>query len=184
MGGQASQDAASYPDLMVLLVLAVVFVIVPLLELYVIIQVAQVVGGWQTLAVLVVESALGVWLLKRQGLGVLDRINRSLRGHQLPHRELIDGFLILLAGALMLAPGFLTDILGYLLLIPATRAMFRSLVTRRFRRRLGRGVGWFGAGPDGAASQRRRTWVESRVVDVQPNDPVVPTEHRDLPPSP
>lgn len=127
---------------MILLALAVLFVVVPILEIYVIIQVADVIGGWQTLGLLLFESALGAWLLKRQGLEVLGRINVALRNHQLPHRELVDGFLILLAGALMLAPGFLTDILGFLLLIPVTRSLFRSLVLRRFQGRLGRGVGW------------------------------------------
>ena len=104
---------------MILLVLILLIVGVPLLELYVIIQVAHVVGAWQTIALLLAESIVGAWLLKRQGLGVLRRISEQLRNNQLPHRELVDGFLILLAGALMLAPGFVTDALGFLLVAAA-----------------------------------------------------------------
>lgn len=167
---------------MVLLALVVVFVVVPILELYVIIQVAHVIGGWQTLALLVVESAIGVWLLKRQGIGVLDRINAALRNHQLPHRELVDGFLILLAGALMLAPGFLTDIVGYLLLIPVTRSLFRSLVLRRFTGRLGRGVGWMAR-----SGGRRRRSSDRPVTDATGHEapqppPARPGSGGELPP--
>ena len=108
---------------MTLLLLGLVFIVGPIVELYVIIQVAQVIGGWETVALLIVESILGAWLMKRQGRGVLARIQSSLDAGRMPTKELVDGGLILFAGALMLTPGFVTDILGFVLLVPPTRAL-------------------------------------------------------------
>ena len=105
---------------MTLLLLVLVFIVGPIVELYVIIQVAQVIGGWETMALLIVESILGAWLMKRQGRGVLARIQTSLDDGRMPTKELVDGGLILFAGALMLTPGFITDILGFVLLVPPT----------------------------------------------------------------
>ena len=79
-----------------------------------------------------VESVIGAWLLKRQGLATLGKISTAVEGGRVPSSELIDGLLILVAGALMLAPGFIGDILGFLLLIPLTRAPFRSPLHKRF----------------------------------------------------
>ncbi len=109
-------------------------VVAPLLELYVIIQVAQVIGGWETIALLVLESMVGAWLLKRQGLSVLARISQAVDQGRAPGRELVDGFLILVAGALMLAPGFIGDVIGYLLLLPPSRALIRAPIAARFER--------------------------------------------------
>lgn len=109
-------------------------VVAPLVELYVIIQVSHVIGGWETIALLVVESMIGAWLLKRQGLSALARVSQAVEAGRVPGKELVDGFLILLAGALMLAPGFIGDVVGYLLLIPPTRALVRIPLTKRFEK--------------------------------------------------
>jgi UPF0716 protein FxsA len=116
-----------------LLVLGLLFVVVPIVEIYFIIQVAHVIGGWETLALLIFESLLGAWLMKRQGIGALNRITQAIDQHRAPGKELIDGFLILVAGVLMITPGFVTDVLGYLLLIPPTRAIFRRILVSRFK---------------------------------------------------
>jgi len=107
-------------------------VVAPLVELYVIIQVAHVIGAWETIALIVAESLLGAWILKRQGVAALDRIAVAIDEGRIPGRELVDGFLIMLAGFLMLAPGFITDILGFLLLLPPTRAIVRRVLQKRF----------------------------------------------------
>ncbi|WP_421118316.1 FxsA family protein [Aquihabitans daechungensis] len=112
--------------------LFVLFIVAPLLELYVIIQVASVIGGWETIALLVVESAIGAYLLKRQGYATLGKISQAVNEGRIPSNELIDGLLLLVAGALMLAPGFLGDVLGFLLIIPVTRIPFRALLRKRF----------------------------------------------------
>ncbi|CAN5623308.1 FxsA family protein [soil metagenome] len=125
----------------------VLFLIVgPVVELWFIIQVANVIGGWETLALLLVEGVLGGWLIKRQGRAVISTIDQRLRDHELPTKELADGLLILIAGALMLTPGFLTDIVGFALLFPPTRAMARAALLKRFTARMGQGF-TFVSGP-------------------------------------
>jgi UPF0716 protein FxsA len=129
-----------------LLVLVLLFVVGPLVELYIIIQVAHVIGGWETIALLVLESIIGGWLMKRQGRGALTRIQRAWHEGRMPTKELVDGALIVFAGALMLTPGFLTDVFGFLLLIPPTRALVRAALMRRFRDRIESGTSFIGPG--------------------------------------
>jgi UPF0716 protein FxsA len=116
----------------VVALLAVLFLVVPLVELFVLIQVGQVIGVWNTIGLLIVMSVLGGWLMKREGLGVIRRIRASLDAGRVPGTELVDGFLILLGGALMLTPGFVSDALGMLLLVPPVRAVVRGIAARRF----------------------------------------------------
>jgi UPF0716 protein FxsA len=127
-----------------MVLLAIVFVVAPLIELYVIIQVAHVIGAWPTIAFLVAESLVGAWLIKRQGRRVLHRIQAQLEGNRLPTKELVDGGLVLVAGMLMVAPGFITDLFGFLLLFPPTRAIARSALMRHFKDRLGTGYSFLG----------------------------------------
>ncbi len=126
--------------------LVLLLVVGPIVELWFIIQVAQVIGGWETLALLLVEGAVGAWLIKRQGRAVIAKVDERLRNHQLPTKELADGLLILMAGALMLTPGFLTDIVGFALLFPPTRAVARAVLLKRFTARMGEGFA-FVSGP-------------------------------------
>ena len=121
---------------MIGLLLALVFLVVPLAELAVIIQVGQWIGVVDTLALLVLISVVGAWLAKREGIGVWRRIERQLQLGRMPGNELIDGFLILFAAALLLTPGFLTDLLAILLLRPPTRAVARTALRRAFAWRL------------------------------------------------
>ena len=132
--------------------LFLLFIVAPLLELWVIIQVASVIGGWETIALLIVESAIGAYLLKHQGLATLDKISTAVNEARIPSNELIDGLLLLVAGALMLAPGFIGDILGFLLIIPITRLPFRALLRRRFES--GKYSTFFAASSSGAGGTR------------------------------
>jgi UPF0716 protein FxsA len=117
-------------------VLVVLFIGVPFAEIYVLLQVGHSIGVVNTLGLLIVISVVGAWLAKREGLGVLRRMQRSLDAGRVPGTELVDGFLILLAGALMLTPGFLTDIVAIFLLLPPVRAVVRRELRRRFARRI------------------------------------------------
>src|SRR4051794_16130801 len=116
-----------------LLVLGLLFIVLPIVELYFIIQVAHVIGGPETLGLLIIESLIGAWLIKWAGISALNKIARALDEQRVPGRELVDGFLILMAGVLMVTPGFVTDFFGFLLLLPPTRAVVRRLLIRRFR---------------------------------------------------
>jgi UPF0716 protein FxsA len=116
------------------LVLIVVFIVVPLAELYVILKVGDAIGVLPTLAILVADSLLGSWLLKSQGRAVWRRFNEATQAGRVPHSEIIDGVLVIFGGAFLITPGFLTDIVGLLLLIPPTRAGFRRLTRRMIER--------------------------------------------------
>jgi UPF0716 protein FxsA len=113
--------------------LALLFLVVPIAELYVIVQVSHSVGVADTLLLLVVISVAGAWLAKVAGIGVINRLQRTVRQGKVPSGELVDGALVLLAGALMISPGFLSDIVAVLLLLPPTRALVRGAVLRRIR---------------------------------------------------
>jgi UPF0716 protein FxsA len=114
-----------------LLALIAIFVVVPLAELYVIYKVGDAIGIVPTLALLVADSLIGSWLLKSQGRSVWRRFNETMRAGQIPHREVVDGVLVIFGGAFLITPGFLTDIIGVLLLLPPTRSLFRGRLMRR-----------------------------------------------------
>jgi UPF0716 protein FxsA len=122
---------------MPLLALLAVFILLPLAELYVILE---VVGPWLqwygTVALLLVDSVIGTLLFRSQGRAVWRRLNETLAEGRMPHRELLDGVLIVFGGAFLITPGFITDIFGALLLVPPTRAVIRRLVARRLGRRI------------------------------------------------
>lgn len=121
-----------------LLVLALVFLVVPVAELYVILQVAHGIGVPETILLLIAISVTGAWLARLSGVSVLRRLQRTVRAGQMPSNELVDGALVLFAGALMVTPGFLTDLLAIALLLPPTRAVVRGAILRRVR--AGRGL--------------------------------------------
>jgi UPF0716 protein FxsA len=157
------------------LLLILLFIVVPIAELYVIIQVGEAIGLWPTLALLLADALLGSFLLKHQGRGAWRRFNQALAERRFPGKEVADGVLIIIGGTLLLAPGFLTDIVGLLLLIPPTRAIARS-VMRRFT--IGRfavvgvpGAGTFGGGGSGSAPRGA-----SRDYDFDATAEEVPVE--------
>ncbi|HUW01569.1 MAG TPA: FxsA family protein [Acidimicrobiales bacterium] len=113
-------------------ILALLFLVVPVIEVFLIAQVAGSIGFGSTLLVIIAISVAGAWLVKYQGLSIMRRLQEQLGRGQMPTNELIDGGLILFAGALMLTPGFLTDALGLVLLVPPTRAVVRAIVKTRF----------------------------------------------------
>lgn len=141
---------------MPLLALLVVFIVLPLAELYVILE---VVGPWLdwygTVALLVVDSILGSLLLRAQGRAVWRRFNAVMAEGAVPHREVIDGVLIIFGGAFLITPGFITDIIGLILLIPPTRAVVRRILARRLGHRIITGVAARGRGDvDGTATEQ------------------------------
>jgi len=165
--------------------LVILFIVVPIAELYVIIQVGQWIGIWPTLALLLADAILGSMLLKHQGRGAWRRFNEALAKGRFPGQEVADGLLIVIGGTLLLAPGFLTDIVGLLFLIPPTRAIVRKLL-KRFT--IGRftvvGMGGpspFGRGPGGPGPQgpSRDYDYDVTAEEVPPEDP----GERRLPPA-
>ena len=125
---------------MPLLALVALFIALPLVELYVILKVGDAIGAVWTILLLAADSVLGSVLLRTQGRSVWRRFNNALAEGKMPHREVIDGVLVIFGGAFLITPGFVTDLVGLLLLLPPTRSLIRSAVVRRLGRRVAVGV--------------------------------------------
>jgi len=114
-----------------MLLLILLFIVVPVAEIYVIIQVGEAIGALWTIALLVADSILGSMLMRSQGRSAWRRFNQAIAAGRPPAREAFDGALVIVGGAFLLAPGFITDVLGASLLAPPTRALWRRVVVRR-----------------------------------------------------
>jgi UPF0716 protein FxsA len=150
------------------LLLVILFIAVPIAELAVIIQVGEAIGVWWTIALLVVDSILGSLLMRSQGRAVWRRFNETLSSGRAPAREVGDGVLVIFGGALLLTPGFLTDIIGLLFLLPPTRAVMRRLFLREAMRRITVTMATPRMPRDGA---RRDDDLEGTAVDVDSRRP-------------
>jgi UPF0716 protein FxsA len=156
-------------------ILVALFIVVPIVELYVIIQIGSLIGVWPTIALLLADAILGSLLLRHQGRGAWRRFNAALAERRFPGREVADGLLIAIGGTLLLTPGFVTDIFGLIFLIPPTRAIVRRLmsgyVTRRFVI-----VGAPGsAEPRGPAASRRQYDYDATAEEIDADDPRLPS---------
>jgi UPF0716 protein FxsA len=127
---------------MPLLALLVVFIVLPLAELYLILKVGDLIGVPLTIVLLAADSVVGSLLLRSQGRAAWRRLNEALAAGRMPHREVQDGVLVVFGGAFLITPGFITDVIGLLMLLPPTRPLVRRLVmralTRRAERRMAR----------------------------------------------
>jgi UPF0716 protein FxsA len=154
--------------------LLILFVLVPIAELAVIIQVGQWLGLLPTLALLVADSVLGSLLMRSQGRAAWRRFGEALRAGRPPAREVLDGVLVIAGGALLLTPGFLTDVLGVAFLLPPTRAVIRRLLVRRLAGRMVASLAGRGSGPIrggfgfGFGPTRGRYDVDGSAHDVEP----------------
>lgn len=156
--------------------LLLLFLITPVVELALLLRVGEWIGFWPTVGLILFTGIAGSVLARREGLSVWRRLNTRMNGGQLPGKELIDGVIILIAGALLITPGVLTDLVGFAGLLPPTRALIRSYIDRRLRKKMEEGtVRMYGFGPTpfdaGAADasemggQRQTEWGgESRDV--------------------
>ena len=147
--------------------LLVLFIVVPIVELYVIIQVGEAIGVLPTIALLLADSVVGSMLMRSQGRAAWRRFNAALAEGRIPHREVLDGALVIFGGAFLVTPGFVTDIVGIVLLLPPTRALVRGLAARRLLPR----IVVSGFGTDGRRRARRPGGgadVEGTATEVDP----------------
>jgi UPF0716 protein FxsA len=158
------------------LLLILLFIVVPVAELYVIIKVGELIGVWPTLALLLADALLGSWLLKHEGRGAWRRFNQALAERRFPGREVADGALIIVGGTLLLTPGFLTDIVGVFLLLPPTRAISRRLLKRLTIGRFmvvglpGAGRGPSGPPPENGSRRPTRDYDFDATAEEVPDD--------------
>jgi UPF0716 protein FxsA len=136
-----------------MVLLVVLFILLPIAEIYVIVKVGEAIGILPTLALLILDGFVGAALARSQGRTAWERFNRALGEGRVPARETFDGAMIILGGALLLTPGFITDVGGFVLLIPPSRALVRGLVARLARRRVA--VTWRVAMPPPRAGRYR-----------------------------
>jgi UPF0716 protein FxsA len=170
----------------VALLLVALFVVLPFVELALIVAAADSFGLGVTFLALILFSVAGGWLMRREGWAVWRRANEELGAGRVPTTHLLDGAMVLGGGALLLTPGFLTDAVGLLLLLPPSRALLRPLVLRAMTRRIrasagrarvtgvwvgGRGPGFPGRVVDAEATEAGRPAASARVVRVEPLRP-------------
>jgi UPF0716 protein FxsA len=149
--------------------LVILFIVVPIIELAVIIQIGQLIGVWWTIALLIADSILGALLMRHQGRASWRRFGVAVNEGRIPARETIDGVLVIFGGALLLTPGFVTDIFGLVFLLPPTRAVLRRILISRFGARVTRGM--TGGSLGGRGPQRPDYDVEGTAHDVEPRSP-------------
>jgi UPF0716 protein FxsA len=143
--------------------LVLLFILVPIAEIYVIIQVGQAIGALWTVLILIADSIIGARLVSWQGRRAWAKFQEALAAGRVPHREVLDGALIILGGAFLLTPGFITDVFGLLLLLPPTRAFVRRSLVRALM------------------SPRRARWARV-VVRPGPNPPPPAEPHAEVRP--
>lgn len=170
------------------LVLVILFIVVPIAELYVLIQIGQAIGILPTIALLILDSVLGAMLMRSQGRAAWTRLHRVLAEGRVPGREVLDGALVIFGGALLLTPGFLSDLLGLILLLAPTRALVRRVLVARLGRllvanaaagaqhRMGRMFTFQtgGGGPRGPAPGAGADVVEGTAREVPPRPRELP----------
>lgn len=145
--------------------LLLLFVLVPLTEMVLLIEIGKRIGTLPTLGLIFFTGVLGAWLARRQGLAVLERVREETRAGQVPAGPLIDGVLILIAGAVLITPGILTDIFGFLCLVPSARAVLKRWLRERFERAVAHGGVTVSASFGGAARGPMRD-----VTPERPNE--------------
>jgi UPF0716 protein FxsA len=156
---------------MPILLLVAIFIVVPLIELYVILAVGDAIGWLPTILLLALDSVLGSMLLRAQGRAVWRRFNETMAAGRVPHKELQHGIAVIFGGALLLTPGFLSDILGLLLLIPPTRALILRLVMKRLAKRVETHVVSGGQRPGGRRPPPSDADVEGTATEYPPAEP-------------
>ena len=120
-----------------ILKLFALFIITPVVEMAILIELGKHIGTLQTIAIIVLTGVIGASFAKSQGLRILSNIKESLNNAEIPHNHLIEGVLILIGGALLITPGILTDTAGFILVIPWTRRLIRERLKKYFMRRIG-----------------------------------------------
>ena len=142
---------------MTLIFLIAAFLTIPLIEVWILLQITDLAGLLNTIGLLILTSIIGALLVRREGISVFRKAKNEMTQGQMPEKQILDGFLILLGGVLMLTPGFFTDIIGFLLLFPPTRLLLRTVVIKRLNSRI--------SNPNSYIRNGRVQWVYSERKD-------------------
>ena len=149
-----------------------IFIAVPIIEIAAFIKIGEIIGLWPTIASIILTAIVGTFVLRLQGLSVLRKAQASLENNQVPLDSVIHGAFLLVAGALLLTPGFFTDAIGFVLLVPPARTLIAHYVWRRMKDR----VHVYPSGPGGqagpgGAGRNRGPVIDGEAVEIEPEDP-------------
>jgi UPF0716 protein FxsA len=173
--------------------LLLLFLLTPAVELGLLIQVDKLIGFGPTIGLIIATGIAGSYLARREGLNTWQRLNKRLQSGDLPGKELVDGVIILVAGALLVTPGVLTDVVGFIGLLPPTRALVRKALLRRFQSKMEQGsmqvqFGIFGGaapGPNGDGAPRSSSdQADSKPDGWQGRSRRIPRHNENSPSSP
>ena len=146
--------------------LFLIFIVIPLAEMLLLFEVAERIGGWSTLGLVVLTAVIGIQILKQQGLSTLMRANQRLNSGELPAQEMLEGLFLAVGGAFLLTPGFITDTLGFLFLIGPTRRLFVRWLIRSGKLSVWQGGGQQGFFYSNYSSQRRSQQHDGNIYEA------------------
>jgi UPF0716 protein FxsA len=151
--------------------LLILFITIPILELVIFVMLGSKLGFLLTLLIIITTAIIGASLSKSQGLRALRRYQEAVASGKLPHREILEGLIILVAGVLLMTPGFLTDTIGFLLLVPSVRDIVRQLISSSLAHRFSQVGDRMGGARDSAQTSPMPTiTVEAEVVETKTNE--------------
>ncbi|MBT3135388.1 FxsA family protein [Alteromonas sp. ALT199] len=168
-------------------VLFILFALLPILEIALLINVGSVIGGWNTVGLVILSAFIGAYFVKREGVNTLQTAQEKMQRNEVPGKELVEGLMLVVAGILLVTPGFITDIFGFLLAMPGSRHFFAAQVSKHMKMRVvtpgmgpgmgpgfGEGQSPFGQSPFGErprSSQSGDDVIEGEYTDHTTNDP-------------
>ncbi|MCU7553467.1 FxsA family protein [Alteromonas sp. ASW11-19] len=142
-------------------VLFLLFAILPIIEIALLVQVGGLIGGWNTIGLVIITAFVGAYLVRREGFQTLQAAQSKMQQHELPGKEMVEGLLLVIAGVLLVTPGFVTDIIGFLFVVPGSRHLLAAQLSKHLKMRVvtpgqfGQ-TGGFGQGPSDPFGQRHQ----------------------------
>ncbi len=154
------------------MIFLLIFIAVPIIEIAAFIKIGDIIGLWPTIACIILTAIVGTFVLRQQGLSVLQKAQTSLQNNQVPLDSVIHGAFLLIAGALLLTPGFFTDAVGFILLVPPARTVIAHFLWQRMKDKVHiYNTGPGGHGPGGGRGGPGGPIIEGEAVEVEPEDP-------------
>lgn len=150
-------------------IFAILFLAIPILEIFFLIKVGEVIGAWKTIFLVVLTAVIGAALLRQQGLSTLARLQGNLSQGKIPAQEMVEGVLLAVGGALLMTPGFVTDTIGFLCLIPPTRKLIASNIIKRSAMSITSGMGGFNQSPFSSTNPNDSDVFEAEYTEIHEN---------------
>tara|TARA_A200000159_G_scaffold89755_3_gene83255 strand:- start:48019 stop:48576 length:558 start_codon:yes stop_codon:yes gene_type:complete len=141
-------------------VLFILFAVLPILEIALLVNVGSIIGGWNTIGIVILTAFIGSYFVKREGISTLQTAQAKMQRNEMPGKELVEGLMLVVAGVLLVTPGFITDILGFMFVLPGTRHLLAAQVSKHMKMRVvmpGAGAGGAGPGASGFNTNRQQS---------------------------